>query len=54
MYGPGHDYQLPLPATFVLARGTGRIGYAFVDQVSGGFFVSLISIGWRHGAQSTG
>lgn len=32
VYGAGHDYQLPLPATFVLARDTGRIGYAFVDQ----------------------
>jgi hypothetical protein len=32
VYGPGHGFQLPLPATFVLARHSGRIGYAFVDQ----------------------
>lgn len=32
MYGLGHGFHLPLPATFVLARGTGRIRYAFVDQ----------------------
>lgn len=32
VYGPDHGFQLALPATFVLARDTGRIGYAFVDQ----------------------
>lgn len=32
MYGPDHGFQLALPATFVLARDTGRIGYAFIDQ----------------------
>ncbi len=32
MYGTNHGFRLPLPATFVLERVTGRIGYAFVDQ----------------------
>jgi hypothetical protein len=32
VYGPDHGFQLALPATFVLAQDTGRIGYAFVDQ----------------------
>ncbi len=32
VYGEGHDFQMALPATFVLAQRSGRIGYAFVDQ----------------------